>query len=69
MERGTTASPRINRHTTRVASGWSRRSALLIVGVSAAGFLWVITAAPAAVAFALTVGLAAAWCAWLERHP
>jgi hypothetical protein len=47
----------------------SRRTALLIVGVLAGGFLWVISVAPAAVGFALTAGVAAAWCAWLEKHP
>ena len=69
MDRDTTASARVTAYVGRVTSGLSRRSALLIVGVLAAGFLWVISVAPAPVAFALTAGLAAAWCAWLERHP
>jgi hypothetical protein len=34
-----------------------------------AAFLGVITVAPTVVAFALSVALAAAWCAWLEKHP
>ena len=69
MERGTTAWTRVSEYVTHVTSGLSRRNALLIVGVLAAGFLWVISVAPAPVAFVLTAGLAAAWCAWLERHP
>ena len=69
MERRTTAWTRISGYVARVTSGLSRRSALLTVGVLTAGFLWLIAVAPAAVAFALTVGLAAAWCAWLETHP
>jgi hypothetical protein len=64
-----TALTRISGCVARATSGLSRRSALLIVGVLAGGLLWAISVAPAPVAFALTAGLAAAWCAWLERHP
>jgi hypothetical protein len=67
MERGTSA------RSFGSANSWdigvSLRPALLIVGVLAGGFLWVISVAPAAVGFALTAGVAAAWCAWLEKHP
>ena len=69
MERGTNAWTRVSHYVARVALGLSRRSALLIVGVSSVGFLWIVSVAPAPVAFVLTAGLAAAWCAWLERHP
>jgi hypothetical protein len=69
MDRDTTAWTRISGHLARVTSDWSRRSARLVIAVLAAGFLWVIAVAPAPVAFGLTVGLAAAWCAWLEEHP
>jgi hypothetical protein len=58
---------RFTEYITRATSGWSRRTALLLVGVLSAAFLWVIAVAPSAVAFALTVGLAAGWCAWLEN--
>jgi hypothetical protein len=69
MERGTTARTRISGYVARATSGLSRRTALLIVGMLTGGFVWVISVAPAPVAFALTAGLAAAWCAWLETHP
>lgn len=60
---------RVGGYVARVTAGLSRRSALLVVSVASAGFLWVISVAPTPVAFALAVGLAAAWCAWLEKHP
>jgi hypothetical protein len=69
MESGTPARTRISGYVARATSGLSRRSALSIVGVLAGGFLWVISVAPAPVAFALTAGVAAGWCAWLEMHP
>jgi hypothetical protein len=50
-------------------SALSLREALLLIGVLSAAFLWVITVAPTPIAFVLTVAVAAAWCAWLERHP
>ena len=39
---------------------------ILIVG---GGVLWIITVTPLVVRSALTIGLAAAWCRWLEHHP
>ena len=65
----TTTSTRIGGDVARVGSNWSRRTALLIVGGLCAASLMPIALAPAPVAFALTAGLAAAWCIWLERHP
>jgi len=69
MDRDATAWTRIRTCVAGVTSYVSRRSLLTIIGVLAAGSLWVITAAPVAVAFALTVAVAAAWGAWLEKHP
>ena len=66
MNRETTAWTRVSGGAARVTSDWSRRTARLIVGVLGTAFLSVITLAPAGVTFALTVGVAAAWCAWLE---
>ena len=69
MDRHSTAWTRIITFVAGAASGISRRSLLTIVGVLFAGFLWIITLAPAAIAFALAVGVAAAWCAWLQNDP
>ena len=69
MERHTAARTRVSGYSARVASRLSRRAALSIVGVLAGGSLWVVSVAPAPVAFALAAGLAAGWCAWLESHP
>jgi hypothetical protein len=69
MEPGTTAWTRISGNVAGVTAGLSRRAALLIVGLLAGGLLSVISVAPAPVGFVLTAGLAAAWCAWLQRHP
>ena len=68
MDRGTKAWARISTYVAGAASNASRRSLLTIIGVLTAWLLWVIAAAPVAVEFAMTVGLAAAWCAWLEKH-
>jgi hypothetical protein len=68
MERATTAA-RISGNVAGVTADVSRRTALLIVGLLAGGFLWVISVAPAPVGFVLAAGLAAAWCAWLDKHP
>ena len=59
----------MSRYWASVSCALLLRSALVIIGVVSAGFLWVITVVPQAVAFALAVALAAAWCAWLERNP
>jgi hypothetical protein len=40
-------------------------AAIILLGAS---LLWVDTAAPPVVGFAVTVAMAAAWCRWLERH-
>ena len=69
MNRAAVSWTRVSERVMRVTSSVSRRNALLIVGVLSAAFLWVIAAAPTVVAFALTVGVAAAWCAWLDKHP
>lgn len=47
------------------------RSVLAVVGVllPVATFGWFVIIAPAAVSFAVAVGAAMAWCAWLEKHP
>lgn len=66
--RATASWTRVSEHVMCLTSGLSRRNALLIVGLLSAAFLWVIAMAPTVVAFALPVGLAAAWCAWLEKH-
>jgi hypothetical protein len=34
-----------------------------------AAFGWFVIIAPAPVSFAVAVGAAVAWCAWLEKHP
>jgi hypothetical protein len=47
----------------------SRRNALLIMGVLSAASLLVVAVAPAPAAFALTAGVATAWCIWLDQHP
>ncbi len=39
----------------------------ILLAVAALG--WFVAIAPAAVSFALAVAAAAAWCAWLEKHP
>jgi hypothetical protein len=69
MQGGTTVWTRIGGTVARVTAGLSRRTALLIVGLLAGGLFWGISVAPAPVGFVLTAGLAAGWCAWLERHP
>jgi hypothetical protein len=52
------------------ASTFSRSIAatLGILGPVAA-FGWFVMVAPAVVSFAVAVGAAMAWCAWLEKHP
>jgi hypothetical protein len=47
------------------------RSAVATLGilVPLAAFGWFVTVVPAVVSFAVTVGAAMAWCAWLEKHP
>jgi hypothetical protein len=47
----------------------SRRQALSILGVLSVVFLLAVALAPAPISFALTLGLATAWCIWLEKHP
>jgi hypothetical protein len=37
--------------------------------VPLAAFGWFVIVVPAVVAFAVAVGAAMAWCAWLEKHP
>jgi hypothetical protein len=39
------------------------------VGALSAASLLVIAVAPAPAALALTAGVAAAWCIWLDEHP
>jgi hypothetical protein len=34
-----------------------------------AAFGWFVVVAPAVISFAVAVGAAMAWCAWLEKHP
>ena len=69
MDRTVPAGTRINGYLARVFARLSRRTALLVVAVLASGILWLVAIAPAAVAFALAVGLGVGWCAWLEGHP
>jgi hypothetical protein len=69
MDRIKTAGARIAANMANATSALSLRGRLFLIGVVSATFLWVITVAPTPVAFALTAGLAAGWCAWLERHP
>ena len=69
MDRITKAWTRIGGYVACMTTRFSRRSVLMVVGVLSAGLLWVIAVAPTVIAFALTAGLAAAWCAWLEKHP
>jgi hypothetical protein len=47
------------------------RSVAATVGVllPVAAFGWFVTVVPAVVSFAVAVGAAMAWCAWLEKHP
>lgn len=59
----------MNQRAARLLATTSRRQALLSVGVLAAGVVWLITIAPAPVALAVGVALAAAWCVWLQGHP
>lgn len=62
----------IRRLTQSVGSSLGRLSlsaTLLAVAIAFTLFLWVLTAAPLLVSFALTVALAIAWCVWLEKHP
>ena len=46
-----------------------RAIVLAAIILLSAGLLWVDTATPPVVGFAVTVAMAAAWCRWLERHP
>jgi hypothetical protein len=39
----------------------------IVVGVAAFG--WLAAMAPPLMSFAVAVGAAMAWCAWLEEHP
>jgi hypothetical protein len=47
------------------------RSVAATVGVllPVAAFGWFVVVVPAVVSFAVAVGAAMAWCAWLEKHP
>jgi hypothetical protein len=47
------------------------RSVAATVGVllPVAAFGWFVVVAPAVISFAVAVGAAMAWCAWLEKHP
>jgi hypothetical protein len=47
------------------------KSVAATVGIvlAIAAFGWFVSIAPAAVSFAVAVGAAVAWCAWLEKHP
>ena len=65
----TRAGVRIAAYVADGTSALSMRGRLFLIAVVSVAFLWVIAVAPTLVAFALTVGLAAAWCAWLEKHP
>ena len=38
-----------------------------VLGVAAFG--WFVVNAPPLLSFAVAVGAAVAWCAWLEKHP
>jgi hypothetical protein len=42
-----------------------------VTGIAAlfGGVLWMITTAPALVAFLVVIAIAVCWCVWLERHP
>lgn len=69
MDRVKNAWGRIAGYVACVAARLSRRTLLVVVGLLSAGFLWAVALAPTVVAFVLTVGLAAAWCAWLDKNP
>jgi hypothetical protein len=69
MDPDNTAWTRISGCFAGVTYGLSRRNALLIICLFTVGLLWVVAVAPALVSFAITVALAAAWCAWLQKHP
>jgi hypothetical protein len=70
MDRAATALVRrISRVVMASAGRLSRPVALTVIAVVTAAFLWVVTVAPLFVAVVLTIGLAIAWCVWLERHP
>ncbi|MGE0702502.1 MAG: hypothetical protein AB7F99_07390 [Vicinamibacterales bacterium] len=47
------------------------RSVVATLGILGplAAFGWFVMVAPAVVSFAVAVGAAMAWCAWLEKHP
>ena len=47
----------------------SRAAWLGVILVLGGAVLWIITAAPLVLGSAITIGLAAAWCRWLEHHP
>jgi hypothetical protein len=53
----------------RKVAGWSVACALSAIGLVVVGFGWFAAVAPPLVSFAITVGAAIAWCAWLEAHP
>lgn len=44
-------------------------AAVFAIILLVAGFGWFVTIAPPLVSFAVAVGAAMAWCAWLEKHP
>jgi hypothetical protein len=58
-------------HLARPSTSTFTRSVLAVVGVllPVAAFGWFVIIAPTAVSFAVAVGAAMAWCAWLEKHP
>lgn len=46
------------------------RWAAVVLGiVVVTAFVWFVTVAPAVVSFAIAIGAAMAWCAWLQKHP
>jgi hypothetical protein len=47
------------------------KSVAVTVGIvlPVAAFAWFVSIAPAVVSFAVAVGAAVVWCAWLEKHP
>jgi hypothetical protein len=69
MDRVKTADSRISTYGAKAKSALSRRAALTLIGVVSTALLCVVTVAPAPIALALTLAVAAPWCAWLERHP
>jgi len=59
----------LGRATSRTISTLSPRTQVAGIIAVFAVLGWVISVTPAIVSAALAVGLAAAWCRWLERHP